>query len=211
VYRDGSQAYEYNAYAFFVPSGIDLQPIGAPGALQLNGVEYDVCPLYLIGQFSPQPPNNDGVLVNQVFNGLNVGGNRLAINGCTLDLRRDYVPAWTKLQFDVWNSDEVKFTGAYDCADSWHETFFDDALDAARQNFDAATLGTSVARYRVQAFKTPQCPGSEVVGLLAVQSTDLFVGDGPSYAVGTNLAGAGRQPGVILWDPAGTIFEGGIR
>lgn len=55
VYHQQSGAYEYNAYAFFAPTGADLQAIGTAGTLGLNGMEYDSCPLYQVGQFTPTP------------------------------------------------------------------------------------------------------------------------------------------------------------
>ncbi|MGE3842869.1 MAG: hypothetical protein AB7I50_14940 [Vicinamibacterales bacterium] len=188
VYGNVNGAYEYSAYAFFVPTGTDLAPVGVAGALNLNGLEYDACPLYQIGQFTPStfdtttfgpgygtfpaaatpPPPPLGAPA--------LATNRLAVTGCNLHLNQDWTPVWTKLQFDVWNEEEVKFTGAFECADSWHDTDFRpgaqpqnnasltpgvpgfvDGLDAAGQNFDFATLATYAARYRVQGVKSSQC------------------------------------------------------
>lgn len=227
-------AYEYNAYAFYVPTGIDLQPVGVAGTLNLNGVEYDSCPLYMIGQFSPAGAVAQAAPL--------VVRNRLAVTGCTLALNQDATYTWTKLQFDIWNGDEVKFTGAFECADSWHETEFNvgtvtanglnstvftDGIDSAAQNFDLLTLGTYAARYRVQGVKSSQCDGTytgvtaggvttaaspsrtiatSAVGLVAVQSSDL-AGDW----VGSTLAAAGKFTGKITWDPEGSVPEGGIR
>jgi hypothetical protein len=53
VYNVALGAYEYNAYAFFAPTGLDLRPVGTAGVRNLNGIEYDACPLYQIGQFTP--------------------------------------------------------------------------------------------------------------------------------------------------------------
>jgi hypothetical protein len=133
----------------------------------------------------------------------------------------------------------VGFTGAYECADSWHETDFwvadvynGGAIDSARDNFLAATLKTYSARYRVQGVKSPQCEdglASQFTGLLIVQSSHLT---GPGAAAGrivvaaqdwvaTTLVNAGKDPGnTIKWDqtnfggqaaPGGTTPEGGIR
>ncbi|MGE3842249.1 MAG: hypothetical protein AB7I50_11735, partial [Vicinamibacterales bacterium] len=177
---NNSGAYEYSAYAFFVPTGTDLAPVGVAGALNLNGLEYDACPLYQIGQFTPATMNlaagaGYAAAVAAPFTAPppplafpQLVLNRLAVTGCNLNLNQDWTPVWTKLQFDVWNEEEVKFTGAYECADSWHDTDFRpgaqpqnnasltpgvpgfvDGLDAAGQNFDFATLATYAARYRV--------------------------------------------------------------
>jgi hypothetical protein len=222
TYSGSGGAYEYNAYAFFAPGSADMEPVGTPGTLALNGVEYDSCPLYQIGQFSPESRENGGapIMAHRLF----VEDNRLAIVACTLQLQQDWIPVFTKLAFDVWNNDEVKFTGAFECADSWHETFFEEDLDAAIQNFDAETLGTPSARYRVQGTKSTQCPDSQSVGVLAVQSSELRISDAQNsnndrvYTllkeahVGTTLASAGKTNGVITWDPQIDVTpEGGVR
>ncbi|MGE3842250.1 MAG: hypothetical protein AB7I50_11740 [Vicinamibacterales bacterium] len=185
VYGDLNGAYEYSAYAFFVPTGTDLASVGVAGVLNLNGLEYDACPLYQIGQFTPSTwiigPGYGALILNATAPPAPLQfprffTTRLAVTGCNLNLNQDWTPVWTKLQFDVWNEEEVKFTGAYECADSWHDTDFRpgaqpqnnasltpgvpgfiDGLDAAGQNFDIATLGTYAARYRVQGVQSAQC------------------------------------------------------
>jgi hypothetical protein len=202
-------AYEYSAYAFYAPAGPDLDPIGTPGTLNLNGVEYDACPQYQIGQFAPAGTPIPGRQV--------VFSNRLTLASCTLLLNQDWVPVFTKLEFDVWNEDEVKFTGAFECADSWHEIFFEFDLDAGAQSFFPETLDTDTARYRVQSSKSTQCPGTrQNVGLLGVQSSVIGARqceecefDGGEVA--TTLASAGKVGGRIVWDPAAVVPEGRIR
>jgi hypothetical protein len=227
--------------------------VGVPGTINLNSVEYDSCPLYQIGIFTPinrEPrtgnPTGSGTATNTsnpvtpsaVPNdpaAFNVYYNRLAIAGCNLNLQQDWTPVRTKLQFDIWNSEEVKFTGAFECADSWHETVFADpssfaptspnapnladqtyalaggAIDSAAANFTFATLQSDVARYRVQGVKSTQCPNSIAVGVVGVQSTDLLTPPQPGSWTGTTLAAAGKFSGKIVWDPEGVVPEGGIR
>ena len=138
------------------------------------------------------------------------------------------MPVCTKLQFDIWNEDEVKFTGAFECADSWHETEFGTRRDVdiqtsaaastpARRTSSSRTLGTFAARYRVQGVKSAQCEDAgragrrritQAVGVIAVQSSLSHV---PLDLVGTTLAAAGKFNGKIVWDPEGAVPEGGIR
>jgi len=128
----------------------------------------------------------------------------------------------------VWNEEEVRFTGAFECADSWHLVNFAAGLtaaltgmDSAGQNFAAATLGTYAARYRVQGVKSTQCEKpattgatdtyraaitTQAVGVLGVQLT----GVGNSLTA-TTLAAAGKFTGKISWDPSGAVPEGGLR
>lgn len=181
-------AYEYTVYAFYAPTGTDLAPLGTPGTLKLDGVEYDACPLYMIGRRSPAPGR--------------LGTTRVAITGCTIALQQDWTPVWTKLVYDTWNEQENKFSGAFECADTWHESF---------------VSGSSAARFRVQAVSSTQCrpvvgADAVAVGVLAIQSTDLVLANGAHALVGTSLTAAGKQPnGRVTWDPGIPTPEGGIR
>lgn len=200
VYHPADGAYEYNAYAFYAPVGLDLDPVGAAGVINMNGVEYDSCPLYQIGQFTPA-----GV---GAADAPTVVLNRLALVTCVSST--DAALQWTKLQFDVWNEDEVKFTGAFDCAGTWHETSFGADIDAAAQNFQ--NLGTYAARYRVQGVKSTQCEAPDrftsAVGILAVQSTLLQPVGGVARYAGTSLTAAGKIAGRLSWSPPGPVPEG---
>jgi hypothetical protein len=204
VYHPVLGAYEYNAYAFYAPLGLDLDPIGIPGILNLNGVEYDSCPLYQIGQFSP---NGAGGTPGAPL----TDANRLALVTCSP--ASDPTFAWTRLQFDVWSEDEIKFTGAFECAYTWHETTFGSDLDAAAQNFDWRNLGTFSARYRVQGFKGTPCEApnriTQNVGILAVHSSTLQSDGAPPRLIGTTLAAAGKFAGRLSWTPSGPVPEVG--
>jgi hypothetical protein len=216
--REGT-AYEYTAYSFYVPSGSDQGPVGTAGTLNLNGLEYDACPLYMTGAMTPA-----GYHLNSKFvHGEGqfwyfVDANRIAVSSCALNLNQDWQPVYTKLQFDVWDSNETKLTGGYECADSWHESIFTD-IDAAAQVFTKSTVDTDALRYRVQGVKSTQCKPTvaetKAVGILAIQSTLISFGpQGPFAATGTNLTAAGKatQPeNKIVWDPEGAVPEGRIR
>ena len=39
-------AYEYTMYAFYAPTGSDLQPVGTGGTIDLDSVKFDSCPQY---------------------------------------------------------------------------------------------------------------------------------------------------------------------
>jgi hypothetical protein len=229
--REGT-AYEYTAYSFYVPSGSDQGPVGTAGTLNLNGLEYDACPLYMTGAMTPAGYHLNSKFVHgQGEFWYFVDKNRIAVSSCALNLNQDWQPVYTKLQFDVWDSNETKLTGGYECADSWHESIFTD-IDAAAQVFTKSTVDTDALRYRVQGVKSTQCKPTvaetKAVGILAIQSTKidfLAVCSQPgaeecvnglgSYArTGTNLTAAGKatQPeNKIVWDPEGAVPEGRIR
>ena len=124
-------------------------------------------------------------------------------------LNQDWLSVYTKLQFDAWNADEVKFTGAFECGDTWHETLFTD-MDAGAPSFTRYNLGTDVARYRVQGVKSTACPSSQAVGLLAIQSTLLTI-NGRAAKTAVNLTAAGKFLGKVAWDPEAAVPEGTVR
>ena len=191
--------YKYNAAAFYRPADGTR-----PGELVLNGYQYDACGQYLIAQFTPV-----GAVRETPAGTVATLQNRLVVASCTQDLSQDYVLHTTKLQFDVWNANEVKFTGAWDCADSWHEVILGGPTlvrGNAPKTFTAARLGTSTAYYRVQGVKSTQCDyvapwgtTTEAVGLVGVQSTLVDI-NGVVVAEGTSLNLAGKRNGLITFD-----------
>jgi hypothetical protein len=201
----------YNAYAFAAKQPFG-STVGTAGTLSLNGTTgYDACPQYLVANFMP---------ANAVL------GPDLTLVPCKQDLRQDRTPTCTKAKFDVWNANETKFTGAYQCIKCW----FEGELDELRppkgyggDKFTYYTLKTEVARFRVQGvastvcknkFLTPDplnpgkyldiCPNgaapSPLLGLLLyVEYLE------PGYNVpigGITPAGAGADgSGFVYWDP----------
>ncbi len=97
-------AFEYQAWAFAANG-----PAAVPnGPINLNGTEYDYCPSYLVYNFFAQ--GADGA-----------GASTLSLSPCQQDLRQDKTPICTKAKFDIWNEDEIKFTGAYQCVKCYFE------------------------------------------------------------------------------------------
>jgi len=195
-------AYEYNAWAFRA-YGDHGTPVGDPGHLALDGHTYDDCPEWLIGQFSPTgTPDVSG----QAIFGASITGEgetTLSVATCKQDLRQDFTDHYTKLQFDVFNEEETKFTGAYQCIDSFWEGDLEGVF--AGTQFSRATLGTNSAKYRVRGIKSAQCDAigpTEPTGLLASQVVDIFF---PNYGfeaeAGTTLSYSGHlDDGSIWWD-----------
>jgi hypothetical protein len=184
VVYDGFGAAEYNAWAFKA----NTATLGnGTNDLLLNGTAYDTCPAYLFGQFSPfgSPAPYVGTY----------GNTYIDISSCKQDLRQDYVRNDTKLQFDVWRYDETRYTGAYECSNS----FFEDYLNGIRVmpgNFSNRLL-KGAAYYRVQGVQSTQCANSTATGLVGVQTSFL-----PYDIVAAEL-GAGNTPntaGFVKWD-----------
>ncbi|MBV9290532.1 MAG: hypothetical protein JO288_22395 [Hyphomicrobiales bacterium] len=216
------QAFKYNAWAFAArcaPGGscpsTGLAPDnntvaqGTPGDLVLSGANaagaYDACPSYNIANFMP----NGSALGN-----IDTLDNWLSVASCNQDLRETYVLHLTKLDFTVWNSNEVSFTGAYACVDSVETIPLGSpqpnppiVVDAT--NFDYATVRTPNARLQVQGISaTPPCPfPTQATGLVAVlsSSNSIFPDTGEDQETGNTTQGAGVEAGFVLWDPAGSV------
>lgn len=198
---------------------------GVAGRIPLDGITYDACPKYLVGNFAPSGTAFPGGLPE------------LALAPCRQDLRQDRIPTCAKAKFDVWNANEVKFTGTYQCLKCWYEGFLETIGNDPRQkgpghggsNFTYAGLKTFAARFRVQALystvcvgKTKGCPGAgddhfteawggpgkttPLVGvfLYAYPHFDDELPYTPQTAVSLHSAGADGN-GWILWDAADPI------
>lgn len=187
-----SSVHEYTAWAFRC-----LQDVGnggdcgdSPGNLMLDGREYEKCPSTLTTGFSP----------TGAFGGL-FGPSTLTVATCNQDLRQDRALLYTKLQFAVWREDETKFTGAYHCIDSWHETVLDEVQNNA-QNFSQALLGNN-ARFAVRGVSSAVCPNpTSDAGLVGVIATSVF-----DDVAATTLVGYGAIKGHLSYDPAQTVTE----
>jgi hypothetical protein len=184
-------ATEYTAFAFAARNvafggAVITPPDTGPGTLVLNGsftdIGYDACPAYLNFNFFPEgasvdPPTTDFV----------AGISDLALSPCKQDFRQDNGPICTKAKFDIWNENEIKFTGAYQCIKCWFEGILSEigspnqvwrgckpnpaALESVSPNvctkptgvggkrFLASSLKTEIARFRVSPDTFAACTG----------------------------------------------------
>jgi len=194
---DGT-AIGYNAYGF--------RRSGAPGidsVLTLDGAEYDNCPAYLLGTFMLQGASFED-------NGYTVtaGTTDLTLVPCEQDLREEQLPIYVKVNFTVWNEDEVGATGAYLCFKCWIETTLTDPPVATLglkkykgfQNFTTDAIGGTFATVKI----TPQIGGRTSCG---------FTVDSPKVPVigllfgATEVGGKYASSGSIL-QSAATAFAG---
>jgi hypothetical protein len=176
-------ASEYNAWSFRYSNGPEDAVVGT-GDLLLNGTNYDSCPAYLLGQFSPKgtPAPTGGTY----------GLTYVDISSCRQDLRQDYVAQWTKLLFDVYEYDEDKRTGAYVCSNSFIETVLDPA--STNQNpwngiIHSENFRKDAQYYRVTGIASTQCNRfgrTYNTGLVGVQ-TSVITTNGVSQAVSAEL------------------------
>jgi hypothetical protein len=187
VFNDANEtAYEYNSWNFTARGGTLGRPFGEAGTLELTGADdgaaYDACPAYNIVHFTPydlEIPNDT----------------RVSVSSCWQDLRQDYALHLTKLQLTAWNSHEVRFTGAYHCANST-DSFLLSEIQTLPENTSATVLRTYAAHLQIRGVESTQCRGSADAGLVAVAASFS-----PSVATGVNANGAGVAPGRVKWDP----------
>lgn len=214
--RTGLGGVTYNAYSFAAKQPFGAN-VGPAGKLLLDGTTgYDACPQYLLVNFSPS-----GTDITSS------GYPDLTLVPCKEDLRQDRTPTCTKAKFDVWNANETKFTGAYQCIKCWYEGVLEcigkcDATGFGGDKFSLKTLKTYANRFRVQGLASPVCnnklltPGGSdkcTGGQVATPFVGLmlygFLTDNAFYPVtGFTPHGAGADgSGFVLWDTAGETPE----
>jgi len=180
-------AYAYNAWRFRADAtndnwvyGLPFKPVTdaqADGSwkLPLDGSTLSSCPQYLLGQFQPEG-SAEG----------RYGPTDLTVASCKQDFRQDGAFTYTKLAFTVWNEQETKFTGAYECMDSWWSDELE-GVDTNGSHFSLDTLKTPTARYRVKGMASSVCNKTDRsgdpkvttvdAGLVGVQTSELYFPD----------------------------------
>jgi hypothetical protein len=156
-------AYEYNAWAFTARGVTQGAPVGSGGTLVLSGNNgaYDACPQYMLFNFF-----SEGSSINLDDNNGNATFVRtdLTLVPCIQDLRQDRTPTCTKAKFDIWNENETKYTGAYQCLKCWFEGYLGDIGKANKygfggEKFTFKALHTTAGRFRVQGVSSTVCNG----------------------------------------------------
>jgi hypothetical protein len=128
----------------------------------------------------------------------------LTLHPLGADLRQDNNgPITTKAKFDIWNQNEVRFSGTEKCITCWDQTLL--SMYNEPNQLTINVLGTDVAKARIDGMGSTQCPFSVDAAILGVASKRIRmacpppVGGGIAEA-GRNLVGQGSQSATILWD-----------
>ena len=119
--------------------------------------------------------------------------------GMDLDLRHSSaaIPASTKAEWEIWNANEVKFSGTGRCIRCWDATWLSEYDQP--NHFLASTLQTEVAKGRLDTEASAQCDSGD--GLLAAPALVGVVHRELSY--GTTrmvMTQTGWQPSTIRFD-----------
>lgn len=212
-------AWEYKPYAFqsrgssngmqptscevlSAESGQCLDARIVSGRLDLDGFEYDSCPSALMFEFIaagagvPGRPDATAVVPVETM---------LTLMPCAVDLRQETDgPVTTKANFDIWNANEVRFSGTERCVTCWDSTPLDvyTYLGAAN-HFLIYNLQTDRGKARVRGLASQRCdaPGvvSEASALLGVSRKALYFSERTAYA-GSPLSIQGLLGGRIQYD-----------
>jgi hypothetical protein len=204
-FTDGT-AIGYNAYGFR-RSGAD----GTAGVLTLNGTEYDHCPAYLLGTFML-----DGASFDDGKNTVKALPADLTLVPCDQDLRQDRLPIYTKVNFTVWDEDEVSATGTYLCFKCWVEAKLTDPPTISGgskfgykgfHNFTQTAIGGVYATMKI----TPVSGNAAVCKFPATSPARPLIGllFGSTYINNKYYANSGsilQSPGTAWAGPAPTIL-----
>jgi hypothetical protein len=226
-------AYSYPAWSFRVVSGATgsaptalTLPVPAPIggstdaglSLPLDGVTYTSCPAQLAFNFPLE-----GGMLGSPFKGVN----DLTLLPCKQDLRQDHNITKTKLQFDIWNTFETKFTNAWACSNCWWDLFLNDssihyaaAFSTSQEAAGFSDCVSHAGRFRVTAVQSSQCPGSTPAGLIGllvsyiptysdeVNTDSIFNYSAFAFSSNGFAPSADGPAGFIYFDPAGADMPG---
>ena len=195
---DQAAAWEYNAYAFVCRSVEHGMPTVDPGVIALDGSEYDFCPNLLLMDFCAVGTD----LLSSETVPVSVDTD-LTLFPVKLDARQETEGhVTTKAKFDIWNENEVKFSGTERCITCWDQKLL--GLYDPPNHFSRWTLQTNAGRARIDGLGSTVVCGPNAVDapMLGTAMKLLSFNDGADLDLaGTNLAGAGYEAGFILYDP----------
>ena len=205
VNYEATSAWEYNAWAF---AATTAWPHGGvlptPGELYLDGVEYEQAFDLLLLDFyaTGSTALSYGVPVSVDTD--------LTILPMLIDLRQDGEgPVTTKVKFDIWNQNEVKFSGTERCISCWDQELVGNY--GVPNHFLREHLQTNKGKARYDGMASIVCDEydpygypvvlSEYAPLLSVAAKYLDFNAGADMAMaGMNVVGMGYESGLIQAD-----------
>lgn len=183
---------EYSAWSFAARTGANRDPVGAtPGLIQLNGVDYDYCPQYVLGQYSP----NKTTATSPLKGTTTFTGARFAVIPCSVDLTNPTVlslgdSALTSVTLTIMNEYGTSSGSPTSCIGSWHEAALPNKPSYATTNtvaFRAESKGGAFG-----------CSGLLPQGVVGSIVETASVDADPDRAV-SSLTSCGYRAGSIKW------------
>jgi hypothetical protein len=212
-YADQS-AWQFNAWAFqsvnaALATGAQT---GTPGILNMDGVDFAPCYSDLLMNFQAVGSSAYSGGQNQV-----VSDTDLTLHLVSADLRQETTgPVTTKASFDIWNQNEVKFSGTDRCVTCWDQRLL--SHYNLPNHFLLQNLQSHHGKARINGLASQLCNTftpqgfpvivSQAAALLGVAAKHLVFNSGmPNIGgrarAGGNLIGMGTETAVIQYDFAG--------
>ena len=164
-YADGS-AWEYNAWAFQTNAPVgNGQPIGDGETLSIGSTyqsAFDKLLLDFYGTGSTALSGGDQTVVVNTD---------LTLHAISADLRQDGCgPVLTKVEAEIWNEFETKFSGTRRCICCWDEAMLSDWVRsvAIPNHFTRAALRTDKGKARLDGVESTECDYEALCGPTAV-------------------------------------------
>ena len=137
----------------------------------------------------------------------------LVLLPASVDLRQDNDgPTVTKAKFDIWNQNEIRFSGTDRCISCWDQTLL--SRYSPPNHFLIRNIHTQKARARIDGLASPSvCDFGGTVSvaspLLAVSIKEISFASMPPVRVrsATMPPGRGRQSATILFDVSGGLLN----
>jgi hypothetical protein len=201
-YADQS-AWQYDAAAFRA-LGVEGQPTmdecGAnPGRLKLDGIEYQTGYERLLFEFM-----TPGTTLSSGPRSLLQVDTDLTLLPMTLDFRATSqhpgsVPTTTWARFDIWNQNEIRFSGTSTCISCWHQAPI--GSHPQPNHFRRDNIQTDAGKARVTGMWNPACGETvQEVAMVGVAARMLeFPNNRPALA-GSPLIGLGEFNATIHFD-----------
>jgi hypothetical protein len=198
-YASGAAA-EYEPFAFQARNVNQGDVVGRPGLLAFDGINYDLGFDRLVLDFYAS-----GTLA--LSGGSRVVGidTDLTLHPISTDLRQDNRgPIKTKAKFDIWNQNEVRFSGTEKCITCWDQALLSGY--AATNHFLLGNLQTDKGKARINGEASTVCDTPDFrsvnASLLGVSVRLLSFDAGQaSAATATTLVGQGTEQAAIAYDP----------
>jgi hypothetical protein len=215
----GGWAWEYNACAYSAvePGLANGDVTGSPGVLNFDGVEFSQAFSELVLNFQAATSDAFG----NPAAGVNfISDTDLTLHPVSADLRQNSDgPVTTKASMDIWNENEVKFSGTHRCVTCWDQTLI--SRYDPPNHFDKAFLQTDHGKAQIDGHAATVCnvlddpdtPEDESVtsvnaAVLGVAAR-LLRANGMRAAAGSNLLGMGFENATIEFDTGGEPPEAG--
>ncbi|MHC5115099.1 MAG: hypothetical protein ACYTGP_11810 [Planctomycetota bacterium] len=149
-YQRGA-AWKYNTFNFDTNDNARGSVVGDPGELELDGTKYDEAYSHLLLNFQAVGSNAYSgprqVLANTDLTLYPLDNIDLRQEGCG--------PETTKAHFDIWNMNEVKFSGVHRCITCWDQTLLSNY--GQPNHFLIQVLQTNHGKARIEGLASQVC------------------------------------------------------